>query len=155
VKTAGAYAVAFDSKRNPALIINKRKGVGSTILVTHPIEQYVGNVPDTYLKDKTYKIYDALRTESGMTQPYACDSPFIEVGWTETKEKDEALLTLINHERISVHSAISLEGMWQAEDLATGKKVQTRNKANRTYVSPSFRPSEARILSLKHIPHRT
>jgi beta-galactosidase len=154
VKTEGEHAVAFDSKRNPALIINRRKGEGSTILVTHPIEQYVGNIPDIYLKDKTYRIYDALRTEAGLIQPYTCDSPFVEVGWAETNEKDEAVMALINHERISVHATISLEGTWQADDLAAGKKVQARSKASRTHISQSFGPSEVRILSLRHILRR-
>lgn len=149
VKAESGHAAAFDSKRNPALVINRRKGEGSTILVTHPIEQYVGNVPDIYLKDKTYRIYDALRTEAGLIQPYACDSPFIEVGWMETKEKDAAVMTLINHERINVRAAVSLDGTWQAEELAAGKKVHVRNKPNTTHIGLSFGPSEVKIFSLK------
>ena len=148
VKADGGHAVAFDSKRNPALIVNKRKDEGSTILLTHPVEQYLGNVPDVYLKDKTFLVYEALRRQAKIVQPYVCDSPFIEVGWMDTDDRGEAVMLLVNHERIALHTTLSLDGGWQMEDLARGKKIQVKNKASRTQIRLGFAPSEVKTFSL-------
>jgi hypothetical protein len=150
VKAEGGRVVAFDRKRNPAVIVS-RKGKGSAILVTHPIEQYVGNVPDAYLGDRTHLVYDALKTGAKLSQPYTCDSQFIEFGWMETKEKNEAIAVLANHERTRVLAAVSFSGTWQVNDIMNGKKVRTKIKVNTTDVRLAFEPSEVHLFSLKKL----
>jgi beta-galactosidase len=148
LKTDSGCAVGFDSRGNPAIVINKKEGKGSAILVGHPIEQYLSSVPDVYLKDETYRLYDAVRVEAGLATPYTCDNPFIEVGWMETEDKDEAVLILINHERVGVSTSVSLKDVWQAEDLVKGEKAQVRNEPSRTYMNLSFVPSEVKMFLL-------
>jgi beta-galactosidase len=150
VKAEGGRVVAFDRKRNPAVIVS-RKGKGSAILVTHPIEQYVGNVPDAYLGDRTHLVYDALKTGAKLSQPFTCDSQFIEFGWMETKEKNEAIAVLANHERTRVLAAVSFSGTWQVNDIMNGKKVRTKIKVNTTHVRLAFEPSEVHLFSLKKL----
>jgi len=149
LKTDGGRAVGFNSRGNPALVVGRKESKGLALLATHPIEQYLSVIPDVYRKDQTYRIYDAIRTEAGLATPYICDSPFIEVGWMETEEKDEAVLILINHERVSVRATISLKNIWQAEDLVKGEKAQVRNETSRTHMNLSFVPSEVKMFLLK------
>ena len=152
LKTDGGCAVGFDSRENPALVVNSKESGGSAILIAHPIEQYLSTVPDFYLKDETYRLYDAVRVQAGLSNPYTCDNPFIEVGWMETEDKDEAVLILINHERVAVRTTVSLKDNWQAEDLIKGEKAQVRNETGRTHMSLSFVPSEVKIFLLKIKP---
>jgi len=152
LKTDSGCAVGFDSRGNPALVVNRKKGEGSAILVAHPIEQYLSNVPDIYLKDETYRLYDAVGIEAGLNKPYTCDNPFIEVGWMETENKDEAVLILINHERVSVRATVSLKDIWQVEDLVKGEKAHVKNETSKTYMDLNFAPSEVKMFLLKIKP---
>jgi beta-galactosidase len=149
LKTDGGRAVGFDSRGNLAVVVNRKKNNGSAILIAHPIEQYLSNVPDIYLKDKTYTLYNAVRTMAGLTEPCSCDNPFIEVGWMETEDKDEAVLILINHERVSARATVSLKSIWQAEDLVKSKKAQIKHRTRKTCMELSFAPSEVKTLLLR------
>jgi len=149
LKTDIGRAVGFDSRGNPALVVNRKESGGSAILVAHPIEQYLSIVPDIYLKDETYRLYDALRVQAGLANPYTCDNPFIEVGWMETEDRDEAILILINHERVGMRVAVSLKDNWQAENLVKGEKAEVRNETGKTYMDLSFAPSEVKMFLLK------
>jgi len=149
LKTDSGRAVGFDSRGNLAVVVNRKKNKGSAILVAHSIEQYLSNVPDIYLKDKTYMLYDAVRTMAGLAEPCTCDNPFIEVGWMETEDKDEAILILINHERVGMRATISLKSTWQAEDLVKGKKAQIKHGTDESCMELGFAPSEVKTLLLR------
>jgi beta-galactosidase len=149
LKTDSGHVVGFDSRRNPAIVVNRKKNKNSAILVTHPIEQYLSVIPDAYCKDQTYKLYDAIRTGAELVAPYTCDNPFIEASWMETEDKDEAVLILINHERTDARAIVSLKGIWQAQNLVKGEKPPVKNGTGKTYMNLSFAPSEVKILVLK------
>jgi len=143
------FAVGYDGRGNAALIVNRERGKGTAILVSHPLEYYLSLAPDAYSKDETFRIYDALRKDAGLSEPFTCDSPFVEVGWMETENKDEAILTLINHERVSINSIITLDLIWQVENLLEGGDPGINAKADRTWMRLSFSPSEVKIFHLK------
>lgn len=141
--------VGFDSRGNPALSINRRKGKGTAVLVSSPLEYYLSLIPDAYLKNETFRIYEALKKEAEISEPYICDNPFVEVGWMETEDKSEALLILVNHERVSIKSTISLESHWQAKALFGRKDFSINAKADRTRIKLGFAPSEVKIFQAK------
>lgn len=144
-----AFAVGNDRRGNTALTVNRESGKGTAILVCHPLEHYLSLVPDAYLKDETFRIYDALKKEAGLTEPFTCDSPFIEVGLMENENKNEAILILINHERVNINPTISSDLAWQVESLLEGGDAGIHIESDRTSMKLSFAPSEVKILHLK------
>ena len=141
-------AVGKDGRGNASLVVNRELGKGTAILVSHPLEYYLSLVPDVHLKDATFRIYGALRKEAGLSEPFTCDSPFLELGWMESENKAEAVLILINHERVGINSTISLNVAWQIESLLGGDS-STRIKANRASMRLRFAPSDVKIFHLK------
>jgi beta-galactosidase len=143
--------IGLDSHRNPAVVVHRKQGKGLAVLVAHPIEQYLNNIPDIYLKDGTYKLYDAMRVEAGLADTYACDNPFIEVGWMEAEDKKEAVLTLINHERVVTKADVLLKGIWKVKSVVEGKRAHARKKGGETFMNLGFAPNEVRMFMLsKH-----
>ena len=137
--------IAYDSHKNPAIIVNKQKGKGTTMLVSHPIESYLSVLPDAYLSDKTFLIYEALKKAAELSCPITCYNPFIEAGWMETDDKDEAVIILINHERVKIKTSILLNQVWQLTSFLNGKGFKVGAKENKTLMRLSFSPSEVKI----------
>jgi len=139
------HVIAHDGHKNPAIIVNKQKGRGAAVLVSHPVENYLSALPDVYLSDKTFLIYEALKKASGLSCPYVCDNPFIEVGWMESDGKEEAIIILINHERTKIKTSILLDQNWHLTVFPSGKSYKCDAKEKKTLMRLSFSPSEVKV----------
>jgi endo-1,4-beta-mannosidase len=138
-------SVAKDQRNHAAIIVNKNLGHGTALLATHPLEYYLSLLPDAYLSNQTYRVYSALRKEAGLTAPFTCDSPFLETSWMEADNKDEAILIMINHERVKINSKILLHEKWDdIADLDGAASITAERQLN-----VKFAPSEVKLLSLK------
>jgi beta-galactosidase len=148
VEPKNGFAVGQDARGSTALVVNRALGKGKAILVSHPLEYYLSLIPDAHLSNETFRIYQALRKEAGLSEPFTCDNPFLEVGWMESENENEVLLLIINHERVGVRSTISLGEMWRAGSLVeieSGSVIKLDNEL----LKLSFEPSEVKIFNLK------
>jgi endo-1,4-beta-mannosidase len=150
VKPNKGHVIAYDSHKNPAIIVNEQKGKGTAMLVSHPIEFYLSVLPDAYLSDKTFLIYEALKKTAKLSCPISCNNPFIEVGWMETDDKDEAVIILINHERVKIKTSILLNQVWQLTSFLNDKSFKGDTKEKKTLMRLSFSPSEVKVFNAIH-----
>ncbi len=139
------HVIAYDGHKNPAIIVNKQNGKGTAVLVTHPIESYLSVLPDVYLSDKTFLVYEVLKKKSRLSYPFACNNPFIEVGWMESTDKNEAIIILINHERVEIKTSILFNQLWHLASFPSGKSYKHDTKDNKTLMRLSFSPSEVKV----------
>ncbi len=63
----------------------------------------------------------------------------------ETDDKDEAVIILINHERVKIKTSILLNQVWQLTSFLNGKGFKVGAKENKTLMRLSFSPSEVKI----------
>jgi len=141
--------IAFgrDGSGNVALVVNNSLGKGTAVLVTHPLEYYLSLMPDAHLSNKTFRVYEALKKVTRLAaEPFTCDDPFLEVGWMETETKNDAILIMINHERVNINPTISLRESWHVRSLIDGDA--DLNEAGKR-LKLSFAPSEIKILTLR------
>ena len=150
VKPDKGRVIAYDSHKNPAIIVNEQKGKGTAMLVSHPIESYLSVLPDAYLSDKTFLIYEALKKTAKLSCPITCYNPYIEVGLMETDDKDEAVIILINHERVKIKTSILLNQVWQITSFLNDKGYKGGAKENKTLMRLSFSPSEVKVFHAIH-----
>ena len=120
------------------------------MLVSHPIESYLSVLPDAYLMDKTFLIYEALKKAAMLSCPVTYNNPYIEVGWMETDDKDEAVIILINHERVKIKTSFLLNQIWQITSFLNGKGCKGDTKENKTLMKLSFSPSEVKVFHAIH-----
>ena len=78
-----------------------------------------------------------------------CDDPYIEMGIMETKEKNEAILILINYEKNRISSHVSSNLTCQAEILLGDSSPCIERKIDETIMKMVFDPNEVKILHLK------
>lgn len=146
VELKNGLAVGQDGRGKTCLVVNRGLGKGSAVLATHPLEYYLSLVPDAYLRNETFDIYNALRKESKLSKPFVCDDPFLEVGWMETDNENEAILIMINHERVSINPQVSLSHKWKAGDIVDENAAM---KAVDVPLKLIFAPNEVKILHLR------
>ena len=87
--------IAVDQDGHPALVTNKL-GSGKTLLSAYPIETYLANSPAVFDKpEPTYRVYQALREESGKKPLFHTDQPSVEVASLSGTSRGYAIVT--NH----------------------------------------------------------
>jgi beta-galactosidase len=148
VEPKNGLAVGQDARGSAALVVNRALGKGKAILVSHPLEYYLSLIPDAHLSNETFRIYQALRKEAGLSEPFTCDNPFLEVGWMESEDKNEVILIMINHERVGIKSTISLGEIWRAGSLVEVESGSV-TKSESELLRLSFEPSEVKIFNLR------
>jgi len=146
VELKNGVAVGKDSRGSAALVVNRTQGKGTAVLATHPLEYYLSLMPDAYLSNETFRVYEALKKESGLTKLFACDNPFLEVGWMETTNKNDAILVMMNHERVSINPIISFHESWHVENLTNEDHALDKTDKE---LKLRFAPSEIKILGLR------
>ena len=116
-----AQVLAVDGEGRPCVLWN-RYGRGGVLCFAFGVEYYLSNMPDVYLRDRTYEIYRSLALEAGVPFPVDCDDPFVEVG--RLVAEGEELVFLINHERRQMDFVVRFEGEpRRVRNFVTGEVV--------------------------------
>jgi len=121
LRPTAAQVLAVDRNSRPCVLWN-RYGRGGVLCFAFGAEYYLSNMPDVYLRDRTYKIYKSLALEAGVPFPVDCEDPFVEVG--RLVAEGEELIFLINHERKPRDFVVRFEEKpREARDFVTGRVV--------------------------------
>ena len=78
VEPDGAVVLARD-RHGRAALLQQRRGAGSFVLCTYPIEHLAARSPQVNPED-TWRLYSALATEAGVARPLRVDDPRVVVG---------------------------------------------------------------------------
>ena len=105
----GGQVIAVDQVGRPALVAN-HTGRGTTLLCAYPLELYLASEPSAFDKDQpTYRIYEALRQETGIAPPFATGTPLVEE--SVLQGPSGGYVVLVNHSasKQSVHLTASIQ----------------------------------------------
>jgi len=137
---------ALDARENIALVVNKALGKGTATLATHPIEYYLSMMPDAYIGNETFRVYEMLAEQAELIRPFRCANPFLEIGWMETETQTDAILIMINHERMGINPTVSLLHDWHIRNVSAGDSGFSNACKE---LELSFEPSDIKILNLR------